>query len=81
MSTKHHCCIDISGALKNLKSFRGAVTDNDGRPMTLLEFKAYLLNEQAKGHSVIPICDCDNFDYQHGCQGHEEEDTAQEVRG
>ena len=32
-----------------------------------------LIDELAKGHEVITIGDCDNFDYQTGCKGHDEE--------
>ena len=43
----------------------------DGRPMTVEETKAVLLDELEQGHTVIPYGDCDNFDYKTGCMGHE----------
>lgn len=29
-----------------------------------------LCDELAKGRRVLPLGECDNFDYQTGCQGH-----------
>lgn len=68
---KTHMCVNIAGALRNkgaLKSFE----DDEGRPMSMAEARAYLLEEQAKGHKVIPVGDCDDFDYQTGCRGHQQ---------
>jgi len=36
-----------------------------------MELKDAFLKELSLGHTVIPIGDCDNFDFQHGCKGHE----------
>ena len=74
MSQKFHMCVDISGALKNWSDrlWRGVVTDDNGRVLTLREAKQYFRAELAKGRAVLPCSDCDNFDYQTGCQGHEE---------
>lgn len=68
----YHICLEISGALKNLSSLKGVMTDEDGRTLPLEEIKMYLLSEQAKGHQVLPCAECDNFDYHHGCRGHDE---------
>lgn len=29
------------------------------------------MDKLAAGHEVIPVGDCDNFDFKEGCQGHE----------
>jgi len=44
------------------------------RSMTPREAEDFLMDELAKGHEVIPICDCDNFDFKEngGCQGHDD---------
>jgi hypothetical protein len=67
-----HRSLDVAGALKhtpdnNKKSW---ATDDDGRPLTNSEFRAALLEEAFKGRRVIPIGECDDFDYQTGCRGH-----------
>ena len=35
------------------------------------EVKRALLAELEKGHAVIPMGKCDNFDFKTGCRGHE----------
>lgn len=77
MSRTFHLCLGISGALRMSKKefrrvFDGSVTRNDGSRMHLEDFRQYLLDEQAKGHKVVPMCDCDNFDHKTGCKGHEQ---------
>lgn len=76
MSKNYHLCIDVRGALANWKPsrFRGLFTDDvTGRSLSAQEAKAYLLDELAKGHKVIPCSDeCEGFDYSGpGCPGHE----------
>ncbi len=76
MSTKYHLCIDISGALRNwtAKNFAryyfGSVLHDDGRSMTHAEAIFMLKENRAMGRRVLPIGECDNFDYQNGCMGH-----------
>jgi hypothetical protein len=74
MSKMYHLCLDVRGALHNWsdRELRGAFRHDDGRPMSPHEAKDALMDEIAKGHKVIPTCECNNFDYQRGCQGHEE---------
>ena len=70
MRTRYHCCLDISGGIKNAKFLVGSL-QVDGRTLrTASEVKAFLQCELDKGRSVLPIGDCDNFDYQTGCKGH-----------
>ena len=67
---KIHCCLDISGGIKNVKTLRGCIRV-DGKPLqTEKEVKSFLQEQQAMGRRVLPIGDCDNFDYQTGCMGH-----------
>jgi hypothetical protein len=76
MSKMYHLCLDIRGALLNWndREMRGVLQHDDGRPMNAREAKNALMDEIAKGRKVIPCSPCDNFDYQRGCQGHEEPD-------
>ena len=67
-----HMCADIRGMLNNYtrkNSLKGVFTDA-GRKLSHEEAREYLYDCLAKGWRVIPMCDCDNFDYQTGCKGH-----------
>lgn len=35
-----------------------------------MELKRAFLDELAKGHEVVPIGDCPDFDFKKGCPGH-----------
>lgn len=74
-STTIHSCMNVKGYLMNTPDaeMRGVATNEDGKPMSAREFKSWLLDELLKGHKVIPLGKCDNFDYQTGCRGHENE--------
>lgn len=72
-------CIDIKGVLKNKlgkKSLKGFFTDENNRPCSHDKAVEYLTDCLLKGWRVIPVGECDNFDYQNGCQGHEIETTS-----
>jgi len=74
-TTKIHMCLSIRGAIRN-KMFSG-FTDKNGRKLSRNEAENFLFDQLAEGKKVLPIGDCDNFDYQTGCLGHpmdEEED-------
>jgi hypothetical protein len=44
----------------------------DGAPMSPHQARQTLRIHEMKGRRVIPMADCDNFDHQTGCRGHEE---------
>lgn len=68
--TRFHCCLDISGGIKNARMWRNCITV-DGRLLrTEKEVRAFFREQQAMGRRVLPLGDCDNFDYQTGCLGH-----------
>ena len=70
----YHLFISVTGALRNWKDsmYRGCVTE-DGRTLEPREVKARFVQAAAEGKRVMPMDpSCDNFDYQCGCQGHEE---------
>ena len=75
-----HCCLDVSGGIKNAKTLLGCIRVNGKLLRTEKEVKAFLREQQEMGRRVIPIGDCDNFDYQTGCKGHpirgEEQEAA-----
>lgn len=71
-----HCCLDISGGIKNAKMWRDCIRV-DGRLLhTEREVKAFFREQQAMGRRVLPLGDCDNFDYQTGCKGHPMEEAV-----
>lgn len=66
-----HCCLDIQGGIKNARFLHGCITV-DGRTLNAVsEVREFLRGELSKGRKVLPMGDCDNFDYQLGCLGHE----------
>lgn len=69
-----HMCMSVKGVLKNWRpsQYRKFFTNDNGRVLTADEAKRYLLDEIGKGRLVIPMGECDNFDYQTGCRGHED---------
>lgn len=74
MEKSTHMCMDIKGALNlirkrkdNQKSF---ADHDDGRAMTYAELREFLYDALGEGKRVLPMGDCDNFDYQRGCRGH-----------
>lgn len=71
---KYHLCMSVRGALrKPKKQLKGIMFDDNGRPMSADEVIETLMDELSKGHEVLPIGECDNFDYIHGCKGHPDE--------
>lgn len=75
MSMTFHLCQSVRGALTNWtnRDWTKAtkwITKNDNTSFTAFELKQAFLDELAKGHEVIPICECDNFDWKTGCKGH-----------
>ena len=75
MSTRRyrtiHMCLDIEGGIYNAKMLKGAITVGGKKLNTVKEVRDFLNGQLALGRRVLPMCDCDNFDYQKGCLGHE----------
>ena len=72
-----HCCLDIQGGILNAKDLKGCITVDGKTLMTASEVKAFLKEQLAMGRRVLPMGDCDNFDYQTGCKGHVIEDEME----
>jgi hypothetical protein len=73
--TKFHMGQSITGPLRNWKKpdWKRAtryITRNDGGTYTADELKDVFLKELALGHEVVPIGECDNWDWKTGCRGH-----------
>lgn len=74
MKRRIHMSLDIDGGIKNARLLKGCITV-DGRTLnTVKEIRAFLYEQKAMGRKVLPMGDCDNFDYQTGCLGHQVED-------
>lgn len=70
-----HCCLSIEGGLRNAKSLCNCISV-DGRLLrTVPEVKTFLQEQLDLGRRVLPMGDCDDFDYQTGCRGHYVEDS------
>lgn len=69
--TMLHMCIDIEGALMNANNFVGNITIDGKTLFSVKEIKDFFQSQLDLGRKVLPIGDCDNFDYQTGCKGHE----------
>jgi hypothetical protein len=52
-------------------SLKSVFKDETGRGLSHEEARDYLYDCLSKGWKVIPMGDCDNFDYQTGCGGHD----------
>lgn len=72
-----HCCLDIEGGINNAKYLKGSITVDGRTLMTAKEVKEALRYQLALGRRVLPMGDCDNFDYQTGCKGHIVEDDGE----
>jgi hypothetical protein len=62
--------LDIQGGINNAKMLKGAITVDGKTLNTVKEVKDFLRGQLALGRRVLPMGDCDNFDYQTGCKGH-----------
>lgn len=68
MKTFSHFCVSVRGTLRN-RNF-GGMSYKDGKSMTEFEAFEALCDELSQGHEVLPLEECDNFDYKKGCLGH-----------
>ena len=71
-----HMCHGIEWPLLNWgnrdwKKALKYMSKNDGSKFsTVEELKLAFMAELTQGHKVVPIGDCDNFDWETGCRGH-----------
>lgn len=72
-----HCCLDVQGGIRNAKDLKGCITVDGHTLFTVKEVKSFLQDHLNAGHEVLPMGDCDNFDYKTGCRGHYVEDGAE----
>ncbi|TGE05602.1 hypothetical protein EU556_20080 [Hymenobacter fodinae] len=68
-----HMGLSVEGALRNMtkSQLKNLFTDTEtGRDLTAQEAKEELRQAQREGKRVLPMGDCDKWDYQTGCPGH-----------
>lgn len=66
-----HLCLNIEGGIEHAAELRGCI-EVDGKTLdTVKEVRAFLRAQLALGRKYLPYGECDNFDYQTGCKGHE----------
>lgn len=71
MPRRVHCCVDIQGVLRwPDKDLRKMFTEN-GQYKSGAYVRDWLKLQLALGKKVLPMGECDNFDFQTGCRGHE----------
>ena len=77
MEYKYHIHINIEGAMHNAEAFIGAVIVDGKMLQTVEEVKQFFRSQLDLGRKILPVGDCDNFDYQRGCRGHEIKEDKQ----
>lgn len=71
MRQKFHMSISIEGMLNwNKRKKINFMHHDDGSKMTDAEARIYLAEALAEGKRVLPMAECEGFDYQKGCPGH-----------
>lgn len=66
-----HVALNVRGALAWPKrELKGLLTDNDGRKLSPDQARSALMDMLSQGIELLPIGDCDGFDYKTGCAGH-----------
>jgi len=78
-------CQSITGPLATFKAsdwnrMAKAFTNDDGSRPTGEQVRQWFVDQLAMGHEVIPLGDCDNFDYKKGCLGHPKPNTEEDAR-
>ena len=75
IKTKRHMCQSVQGWLnlspRDQRRSLKYTTRDDGTPFGgVAELRQIFIDAKERGYRVLPICECDNFDYQRGCLGH-----------
>ena len=79
-STYFHCCLDVRGALRWSDSELQGKFIHQGRAVTPLAARTWLVIQLMKGRQVIPFTGCSNFDDSgRGCLGHSVEEYTNHV--
>lgn len=77
MEYKYHIHINIKGAMRNAEEYIGVVIVDGKKLQTVEEVKQFFQSQLDLGRRILPVGECDNFDYQRGCRGHEIKEDKQ----
>lgn len=70
-----HMCLSVRGALRwdrGMKRRMASSITVDGRRLQSAdEVQDFLMDCLASGKEVLPMADCEGFDFKTGCPGHE----------
>ena len=75
MSRTVHMAQSIRGALKNWSypdDYQGMM-DDSGIALSPFEVREYFLQALSEGKELLPMGDCEGFDFKEGCPGHPKE--------
>jgi hypothetical protein len=77
MSKTIHCHINVRTGIKCPSRFKPFFPGKDKE-----QIQSFFMDKLAKGQEVIPVGNCDNFDYSGGaCMGHEIADEEKQNGG
>ena len=68
----YHHCLNIERGLMCAGLLKGAIQTNGETLVTKRQIIKFLKSQRKIGRKVLPICECNNFDYQKGCLGHDD---------
>lgn len=66
-----HMCVNINGLLKRDDELLGKLFTDNGVNRPGSEVREWLKLQLTEGKRVLPMGDCEGFDFQTGCPGHE----------
>lgn len=73
--SKHHMGQSVRGALnwspaETRRALKFMKKDDGSRFSCSAELRDAFMDELAEGHELIPLGECDNWDWKTGCKGH-----------
>lgn len=70
---RRHMCLSVNGCLKRLPNNNrpSFAADDNGKTFTNRQLRAELQKAASEGKKMLPLGDCDNFDFETGCRGHD----------
>lgn len=77
--TSTHMSINIEGVLRYDDNYLSKLFTDDGENKPGHVVRDWLKLQLALGKRVLPMGDCEGFDYQTGCPGHPRQPTQEEL--
>jgi hypothetical protein len=79
-TTRIHMCVDIEGVLRRSDRDLSNLFSEDGERRPGKYVRDWLKLQLAQGKRVLPMGECEGFDFQTGCPGHPiEKETASDA--